>query len=107
MRELFEPKTSDLNLPRVLHALSDPIRLMVVNVLSERDDVNCNELYFDQPKSTMSHHFRVLREAGIIRISVNGTERLNSLRTVDLERRFPSVLESIIASYRDSVHLPR
>ncbi len=107
MRELFEPKKSELNLPRVLHALSDPIRLMVVNVLSERDNVNCNELYFDQPKSTMSHHFRVLREAGIIRISVNGTERLNSLRTVDLEQRFPSVLESIITAYRGSVHQPR
>ena len=88
----------------LLHALSDPVRLSVVNCLANNVcEKACSS--FDVPvhKSTMSHHMRVLREAGIIHIRCAGTFNYLSLRQEELEERFPGLLASILASAQRDV----
>ncbi len=98
MEQLLEmPGAEELELVEVLHALSDPVRLGIVCGLREAgDERRCGS--FDAPvsKSTLTHHFRVLREAGLIVQRQEGTARLSRLRSEDLEARFPGVLEAIL-----------
>src|SRR5437660_489342 len=86
------PERHEIALPAVLHALSDPMRLRIVAELSAGGERTCKS--FDLPivKSTCTHHFKVLREAGVISQRVVGTTRINSLRRDDLEARFPGLL---------------
>ena len=98
MREPPHPKAEDLELPRVLHALSDPARLGMVRRLAAEGELTCGALGVDRPKSSMSHHFRTLRDAGVIRTRVEGTVHLNGLRADDLERRFPGLLGVVLAA---------
>jgi DNA-binding transcriptional ArsR family regulator len=79
-----------------LYALSDPIRLQVVAELAETGEKACGTFNLEAPKPTLSHHFKVLREAGIIQIRTEGTQRLNSLRREDLEARFPGLLTAVL-----------
>jgi len=81
----------------VLHALSDPVRMKVVKrLLNEPNrEVPCGEFYVRVVKSTFSHHIRVLREAGVIRVRRDGTRSLTSLREDDLDRRFPGLISTI------------
>ena len=92
------PAREEIELPAVLHALSDPIRLKIVAALDSRPG-GCPSGAFDVPvtKSTCTHHFRVLREAGVIRQRQESTTRLNSLRTEELEASFPGLLGTILA----------
>ena len=83
-------------LPDVLHALSDPVRLEIIRSLAEEPDQSCSALTTSVSKSTLSHHFKVLREAGITYTRANGTHRLMSLRKDDLEERFPGLLTSVL-----------
>jgi DNA-binding transcriptional ArsR family regulator len=94
-----EPAREDLDLPAVLHALSDPVRLQIVVALASRPDA-CPTGSIDVPvtKSTCTHHFRVLREAGVIHQRPEGTARMNSLRREDLDDRFPGLLDTILSS---------
>lgn len=92
-----EPAADEIGLASVLHALADPVRLRIVASLARTgSEANC--LAFDLPvaKSTLTHHFRVLREAGLIRQVRRGTSRMNTLRTDDLAARFPGLLDSVI-----------
>jgi DNA-binding transcriptional ArsR family regulator len=77
-------------------ALSDPVRLGIVATLGTKPEVACG--CFDLPigKSTSSRHFRVLREAGLIRQRDEGTRRINSLRREELQRRFPGLLDLVL-----------
>jgi DNA-binding transcriptional ArsR family regulator len=93
---LPHPPREDLELATVLHALSDPMRLRIVAGLSARDDRTCKSFDLPVTKSTCTHHFRVLREAGVIRQRLEGTTKLNSLRREDLEARFPGLLDSVL-----------
>jgi DNA-binding transcriptional ArsR family regulator len=98
---LRHPKASAIELVAVLHALSDPMRLQIVATLAAAGgEHTCNS--FDLPivKSTCTHHFKVLREAGLIRQRVVGTSRVNSLRRDDLDARFPGLLEAVIRGTR-------
>jgi DNA-binding transcriptional ArsR family regulator len=96
---LYHPATEDLELPTVLHALSDPQRLRIVRKLStDPESRPCGSFELDVSKSTCTHHFRVLREAGVIEQEVLGTSRLNSLRRDDLDERFPGLLDAVLAS---------
>ncbi len=93
---LPHPLREEMDLASVLHALSDPMRLRIVAGLSARDDRTCKSFDLPVTKSTCTHHFRVLREAGVIRQRLEGTTKLNSLRRDDLEARFPGLLESVL-----------
>ena len=94
------PERDAIELAAVLHALSDPMRLRIVNELASGEERTCKS--FDLPivKSTCTHHFRVLREAGVIRQRVEGTTRMNSLRREELDRRFPGLLDAVLSAAR-------
>jgi DNA-binding transcriptional ArsR family regulator len=94
--EIPHPAREDLDLASVLHALSDPVRLEIVAGLADGEERACGSFDVGVTKSTCTHHFRVLREAGLIRQRQQGTMRLNSLRRDDLEARFPGLLGTIL-----------
>ncbi|MFI0737363.1 ArsR/SmtB family transcription factor [Streptomyces sp. NPDC021100] len=92
---LPEPDVADLRLETVLGALSDPLRLRVVRKLlleSEAFDHPCGWFGLDRPKSSLTHHFKALREAGVTRQRQYGLERRSQVRVADLEARFPGLL---------------
>jgi DNA-binding transcriptional ArsR family regulator len=92
----MHPAVEDVTLESVLYALADPTRLEIVKKLAN-SSLNCSMASpADLPKSTQSHHFQVLREAGLIRSERRGTEVVNSLRCNELEKRFPGVIASIV-----------
>jgi len=93
---LSHPAAHEIALAAVLHALSDPMRLRIVAALAVEDKRTCKSFNLPVTKSTCTHHFRVLREAGVIRQRLEGTTRLNSLRREDLEARFPGLLDSVL-----------
>lgn len=108
-RALAHPSRDLIRLEAVLHALSDPVRLSVVRELAATDDeLPCS--HFDLPvtKSTCTHHFRVLRESGVIRQTYRGTAKMNGLRRTDLDALFPGLLDSVLtASRRQAAALER
>jgi DNA-binding transcriptional ArsR family regulator len=100
MRHLHHPRLEEVTLPEVLHALSDPVRLQIVRALAERDEQSCSSVESSVSKSTLSHHFKVLREAGVTHTRVNGTHRYVSLRRGDLDERFPGLMGSVLEASR-------
>jgi DNA-binding transcriptional ArsR family regulator len=100
MRNLHHPRVDEVSLPDVLHALSDPVRLQIVRALAEREEQSCSDVEASVSKSTLSHHFKVLREAGVTHTRVNGTHRYVSLRRDELEARFPGLLLSVLEASR-------
>ena len=93
---IAHPGRAELELTSVLHALSDPVRLRIVAGLARSDEQTCGSFELPVTKSTCTHHFKVLREAGVIRQRQHGTARLNTLRRDDLDARFPGVLATIL-----------
>ncbi|HEU4656165.1 MAG TPA: helix-turn-helix transcriptional regulator [Capillimicrobium sp.] len=94
---LPHPDVAELQLESVLHALSDPMRLSMVRALAACDEpCPCGTIDVPVSKSTRSHHWRVLRESGIIRQVERGTARLTELRRADLDARFPGLLELVL-----------
>lgn len=92
---LPEPAVTELRLEAVLAALSDPLRLHIVRALlldSDAFDHSCSWFALDRPKSSLTHHFRALREAGVTRQRQYGLERRSQVRIDDLEARFPGLL---------------
>jgi DNA-binding transcriptional ArsR family regulator len=95
--ELAHPSREEIELGAVLHALSDSVRLNMVEALASGElERSCGSFDVPVTKSTCTHHFKVLREAGVIRQRQAGTARLNTLRSEDLEARFPGLLETIL-----------
>ncbi|AHF78730.1 ArsR family transcriptional regulator [Sodalis praecaptivus] len=97
MRPFKHPNVNEFSLGRVLYALSDPLRLEIVRRLACVDAASCGELDGGRPKSSVSHHFRVLRDAGLVHTQNFGTTHMNTLRKDDLDCRFPGLLEAILA----------
>lgn len=98
---LPEPALTEIRLENVLHALADPIRLRIVRDLADgHAEMSC--IAFDLPvtKSTSTHHFRVLRESGVIRQHRRGTARMSVLRHEDLALLFPGLLDSVLTGAR-------
>ena len=99
---IAHPLREELELSAVLHALSDPVRLMIVAELAKgENECTCGSFALPVTKSTCTHHFKVLREAGLIQQRQQGTTRLNALRRNDLESRFPGLLTTILAAAGD------
>lgn len=89
----------EIRLEEVLHALSDPVRLRIVRVLAvAREDLACSGFDLPVSKSTTTHHFRVLRESGLIHQCYRGTAKMSTLRRDDLERLFPGLLGSVLTA---------
>ncbi len=94
---LAHPSRDEIELAAVLHALSDPVRLLMVRGLAGAIEArSCGSFDVPVTKSTCTHHFKVLREAGVIRQRQDGTKRVNLLREDDLEARFPGLLATIL-----------
>ena len=97
--KIAHPQRDEIELSAVLHALSDPVRLRIVSALATAEDgeaPTCGSFDVPVTKATCTHHFKVLREAGVIHQRQEGTARLNTLRTEDLEARFPGMLATIL-----------
>lgn len=95
------PEVSEFDLQQVLEALVDPVRRSIVTQLDAAgQDLACGT--FDMPvsKSTATHHFKVLREAGLIRQYYVGTSRMNALRRTDMDEAFPGLLDALTGAGR-------
>ncbi|MCJ2131706.1 ArsR/SmtB family transcription factor [Methylobacterium sp. E-045] len=104
MRPLFHPAMEDVQPEAILHALSDPRRAAIFARIVGAGCVDaCSALSAvgDRviPKSSLSSHFKVLREAGLIRSERHGVEMRNYSRCAEVDTRFPGLLAAIINAY--------
>ncbi len=97
-RFLPMPEPGELTLAHVLDALADPVRLEIVRELAPLAETPCGALTLGVSESTRSHHLRTLREAGVTRTRVAGTQRLVALRRDVLDERFPGLLDAVLAA---------
>ena len=104
MRPLFHPSIEDVRLEAILHALSDPVRVSIFAEIagagcamtcSTFSSVNDRQI----PKSSLSQHFKVLREAGLIRSERQGVEMRNTSRCAEIDARFPGLIAAIINAH--------
>ncbi|GAA2114828.1 ArsR/SmtB family transcription factor [Actinomadura alba] len=97
---LIEPPRAELDMATVLTALADRGRLATVRALAETGEATCGQVSqvsgLKVSKSTVSHHLRILREAGITRTRLDGPRRYVSLRRDDLDERFPGLLDAVL-----------
>ncbi|NJR70955.1 MAG: helix-turn-helix transcriptional regulator [Synechococcales cyanobacterium CRU_2_2] len=98
MRMLFHPDPQQITLADVLYALGDPVRLEIVQRLAKGGELCCAGLDCSVAKSTMSHHFRILRESGVVFSRKDGTQLLNSLRKAELDQRFPGLMDAVLGA---------
>ncbi|NDF11510.1 MAG: ArsR family transcriptional regulator [Proteobacteria bacterium] len=99
MKQFMHPSIDDITLSGVLGALSDPIRLKIfVSLIDKKSCMSCTEAspLKNIAKSTLSHHFRILREAGLIRTTKLGVENRNIARIEEVNERFPGLLKHIV-----------
>ena len=96
LKDYSHPALADVTLPAVMQALSDPCRIAIVRALLERGELACNEVPLDISKATRSHHFAILREAGLVATRVEGTRCMSSIRRGEFEARFPGLLELVM-----------
>jgi DNA-binding transcriptional ArsR family regulator len=87
----------EMDLTTVLQALGDPVRLAIVRGLADGSTRACGSFGLGVAPSTASHHFKVLREAGVIETTVSGAERLQTLRRDALDEAFPGLLDSVLS----------
>jgi DNA-binding transcriptional ArsR family regulator len=98
MGDLIHPARDEMDLSGVMHALSDPARRKVVTTLAVEGERACGTFPLGVTKATASHHFRVLREAGITMTRVEGAHRFLTLRRDDLDARFPGLLDAVLSA---------
>jgi DNA-binding transcriptional ArsR family regulator len=96
------PAREDLELVDVLEAVADPVRLEILAALAN-EERPCGSFPLPVNDSTRSHHLKVLREAGLTKTRVVGTQRLVSLRRDDLDARFPGLLDAVLAAAEPGV----
>ena len=104
MRPLPHPKLDEITVEGILHALADPVRLEIFGQLASSECAkNCSAFVHVKkgalPKSTLSQHFRILREAGLIRSERKGVELINSTRCAELKVRFGPMIQAIVEAY--------
>ena len=105
MRPLFHPSIEDVTVEAILHALSDPVRVAIfAQIVGSDCSHNCsNFLQVSEktiPKSTLSLHFKALREAGLIRGERRGVEMHNTSRCAELDKRFPGLIAAIVKAHK-------
>jgi DNA-binding transcriptional ArsR family regulator len=105
MRPLFHPQIEDVRLETILHALSDPARAALFTQIAAADCAQtCTAPAGGAgqaiPKSTLSQHFKVLREAGLIRSERQGVEMRNTARCAEIDARFPGLLPAILEAHK-------
>lgn len=93
-----EEAPAPLRIERVLHALGDPVRLGIVRQLAREGESSCAALNGNRSKSTMSHHFRVLRDAGLVRTRNQGVTHMNALCAAAVDAAFPGLLGAVVAA---------
>jgi DNA-binding transcriptional ArsR family regulator len=104
MKPLFHPSIEDVTVEGILHALSDPVRVAIFsNIVGSECSQNCSSFLKVSertiPKSTLSQHFKVLRDAGLIRGERRGVEMHNTSRCTEIERRFPGLITAIVNAH--------
>jgi DNA-binding transcriptional ArsR family regulator len=105
VRPLFHPSLQDVTVEAILHALSDPVRVAIFVDIAGADCArNCTNFreISDKsiPKSTLSQHFKALREAGLIRSERSGVEMHNTSRCAEIDRRFPGLIPAIVNAHK-------
>ncbi|AJT41625.1 ArsR/SmtB family transcription factor [Psychromicrobium lacuslunae] len=105
MPEVFHADPKDVTLPTILAALSDPLRLSIVSFLANHGESECNAIYqgVGTSKTNASHHFRILREAGLIRRHHEGQKQTARLRRDEVDEYFPHLLDAVLANAVPSV----
>ena len=105
MRPLYHPPVSEITVAGILHALSDPVRVRIFMQLRDQSNcsLNCSAFLHvgktDLPKSTLSQHFKILRESGLIRSERKGVELQNHTRCAELKPTFGALIEAIVRAY--------
>ena len=104
MRPLFHPSVKEVTVEGILHALSDPVRVaMYADIVAQECPQSCSNFLTVSdkaiPKSTLSQHFKILREAGLIRSERHGVELQNVSRCTELEQRFPGLIHAIVTAH--------
>jgi DNA-binding transcriptional ArsR family regulator len=104
VRSLFHPAVSDITVEGLLYALSDPVRAQIYAEMAASEcPLNCSNFRkVDNrtlPKATLSQHFKILREAGLIHSERKGVEMHNTTRCADLKERFGDMLAAILTTY--------
>lgn len=103
MRQIKHPAIEQVELTDIMYALSDPTRLEIVARLADAGrKMTCGEFDLNRPKSSMSHHFKILRSAGLVETLIEGTEHMNALRVAEIEQKFPGVLQSVLRALKQS-----
>ncbi|HWC80759.1 MAG TPA: helix-turn-helix domain-containing protein [Pseudonocardiaceae bacterium] len=98
MRAVVHPAIESVTLPMLLHALADPVRLAIVCRLAAEQALTCGAFEVAVSMSTLSHHLKVLRLAGLLRVVQEGSYRRNELRFTEVERQFPGVLGAVLSA---------
>ncbi|GAA3579241.1 helix-turn-helix domain-containing protein [Nonomuraea rosea] len=101
MKQAHHPEVGEIALTGVMAALSDPIRVGLIRVLADGREHGWGELRAPVAKSTLSHHLRVLRDAGLTRTRQEGTRCFVVLRREDLQARFPGLMDVVLAAAED------
>ena len=105
MRPLFHPSIKDVTVEAILHALSDPVRVAIfAEIAAAACPQTCSNFQTVSqktvPKSTLSHHFKALRDAGLIRGERQGVEMQNTSRCAEIDQRFPGLIASIVNAHK-------
>ena len=104
MRPLFHPSIEDVTVEAILHALSDPVRVAIfADIVGASCTQNCSSFFKNSekpiPKSTLSQHFKALRDAGLIRGERRGVEMHNTSRCEEIDQRFPGLIAAIVNAH--------
>ncbi len=99
-RPLYHPAAKDITLDGVLHALADPIRRSIVGKLAGCEGLSCSQTCDVLPPSTLSFHYKVLRESGLVRSEKKGVEVISRLRKTEIDKRFPGLLASVLKNHK-------
>lgn len=95
MNKSYCPSLAKMPTSSLFYALSDPARVEIIIQLLDQDELTCGEFKSSLTKSTLSHHFKVLRESGIIKKREEGKLHYVSLRTDEIEKRLPGFIDTL------------